>query len=163
MQTQTRIGATTFEQPSDTQLVATRVFDASREMVWAAHTQCRHLQHWQLGPEGWSMPQCEVDVRPGGQYRYVYAGPDGAGFQFSGEYREVHEPDLLVNTEMLDDGPTRTLNTLTLTEQPDGRTLLRVEVEYPSRYVREEVIATGMLEGWAESYDVLEEYLDSLR
>ena len=160
--TETRIGATTFTQPSDTQLVATRVFEVPRELVWAAHTQCEHLQKWQLGPEGWTMPTCQVDLRPGGSYRYVYAGPEGAGFQFSGAYREVQPPERLVNTEMLDDGPTETLNTLTLAEE-NGHTILRVVVDYPSREVREEIIATGMLEGWAESYDVLDTYLHSLK
>ena len=162
MSTDVHAGATTFSKPSDTQLVATRIFDAPRELVWAAHTQCEHLQKWQLGPEGWTMPTCEIDLRPGGSYRFVYSGPEGAGFQFSGAYREVAAPKHLVITEMLDEGPVETVNTLTLTEA-DGRTLLRVVVDYPSNEVREQIIATGMLEGWAQTYDVLEEHLRSLR
>ena len=155
-------GATTFSKPSDVQLIATRVFDAPRDLMWAAHTQCEHLRKWQLGPEGWTMPTCEIDLRPGGSYRFVYAGPDGDGFQFSGVYREVMAPERIVNTETMDVSTVETVNTLTLTEA-DGRTLLRVVVDYPSNEVREQVIATGMLEGWAQTYDVLEEYLRSLK
>lgn len=108
------------------------------------------------------MPVCEIDLRPGGKYRYVYAGPDGAGFQMSGEYREVQAPDRIVNTETMDDYPTETLNTLTLTEE-NGRTIVRTVVEYPSKELREEIIATGMMDGWAESHDRLEAYVRSMR
>lgn len=157
----TRVGATEFDRPSDTQLTATRVIDAPRDLVWAAHTQCEHTRHWLLGPEGWQMPVCEIDLRPGGRYRYVYKGPDGPGFSMSGEYRDVRDHERIVNTETMDDAPGETLNTLELTEA-DGRTTIRTMVEYPSRELREELISMGMLDGWAESYDRLESYLRAL-
>jgi uncharacterized protein YndB with AHSA1/START domain len=153
-----QVGSMTFTKPNDTQLTATRELDAPRELVWAAHTQCEHVRKWLLGPEGWTMPVCEIDLRPGGKWRYVYKGPDGAGFQMSGEYRDVKSPERVVNTEKMDDYPTETLNTLTLSEE-NGRTIVHTVVEYPSKEIREEIIATGMLGGWAESYDRLQEYL----
>jgi uncharacterized protein YndB with AHSA1/START domain len=109
------------------------------------------------------MPSCEVDLRPGGKWRYVYESHDGgSGFTMSGEYRDVEAPRKIVNTERMDDISTvETVNTLTLEEQ-EGRTLVRTVVDYPSNQTREEIIATGMLDGWAESYDRLEVYLHAL-
>jgi uncharacterized protein YndB with AHSA1/START domain len=157
----THVGSMTFFRPDDTTLVAERVLDAPRDLVWSAHTECGHVRQWLLGPEGWTMPTCEIDLRAGGKWRYVYAGPDGATFSLSGEYREVKAPERAVNTETMDDGPIATLNTLTLVET-GGRTLLRTVVEYPSKEIREAIIATGMMGGWAESYERLERYLGSL-
>jgi uncharacterized protein YndB with AHSA1/START domain len=155
-----RIGSMIFTKPNDTQLLATREIDAPRERVWAAHTQCELVERWLLGPDGWTMPSCEMDLRPGGTWRYVYKGPDGGGFQMSGAYKEVQAPERLVNTERMDDFSAETLNTMTLTER-NGRTLIRTLVEYPSNELREEIIATGMMDGWAQSYDLLEKLLTS--
>lgn len=127
----TQVGAMTFTRPNDTELVADRVIDAPRDLVWAAHTQCEHVKKWLLGPEPWQMPVCEIDLRPGGKWRYVYEGPDAPSFTMSGEYREIQGPERIVNTESMDGSPVATLNTMTLTEQ-DGRTLVHTVVEYPS-------------------------------
>lgn len=149
---------TTFTERGDTELVATRVFDAPRQTIWDAHTKCDLVQRWLVGPEGGSMPACEMDLRPGGKWRYVYRGGDGVEFTMSGEYREVVEPERIVNTETYNDLPGATLNTLTLTEE-GGKTTITTVVVYPSKEVRAEVIATGMEDGWAESYDRLDEEL----
>jgi uncharacterized protein YndB with AHSA1/START domain len=154
----TRVGATEFVRPTDTRLIATRVIDAPRDLVWAAHTQCEHTRNWLLGLEGWQMPVCEIDLRPGGTYRYVFEGPDSPSFSLSGEYREIRDRERIVNSETMNDAPGGTVNTLELIEQ-DGHTVVRTTVDYPSKELREEIIATGMLDGWAESYDRLEEYL----
>lgn len=158
MQESRQHGKTTFEFPSDTQLVATRHVDAPRELVWAAHTECEHIKHWQVGAEGWSVSGCEIDLRVGGSYRFAYSGPEGAHFQFTGVYREIDAPERIVNTERMDDAPVETVNTLVLTEH-EGGTLIRAIVDYPSAEVREQILATGMLEGWDKSYADLEEYL----
>ena len=126
------VGSMTFTKPNDTTLVADRTLEAARELVWAAHTECRHIKQWLLGPEGWTMPTCEIDLRPGGAWRYVYQGPDGATFSMSGEYRLVEAPERVVNTETMDDAPVQTLNTLTLVEE-EGRTVLHTVVEYPPK------------------------------
>jgi uncharacterized protein YndB with AHSA1/START domain len=156
-----QIGSMTFTKPNDTQVVATRTIDAPRDLVWAAHTQCEHVQKWLLGPEGWKMPVCEIDLRPGGMWRYAYEGPDGAGFQMSGECKEIQAPERLVYTERMDGSPGEALDTMTLTEE-GGRTVVVTVVEYPSQDIREQIIATGMMDGWAESYDRLERYLRTL-
>lgn len=157
-----QVGSMTFTKPTATRLTARRVLDAPRTLVWAAHTQCGHVREWLLGPEGWTMPVCEIELRPGGKWRYLYAGPDGAGFQMSGEYKEVETPERIVNTERMDDYPSETFNSMTLTEE-GGRTVVDTIVDYPSEEIREEIIATGMMDGWAASYDRLETYLRSLQ
>jgi uncharacterized protein YndB with AHSA1/START domain len=108
------------------------------------------------------MPICEMDLRPGARWRYGWEGPDAPSFQMSGEYREVVAPERIVNTESMDDGPVETLNTLTLTEE-EGRTVIRTVLRYPSKEVRDEILATGMMDGWAESYDRLEDLLRAMR
>ena len=158
MASSSQVGSMTFTKPNDTQLVAMRVINAPQDLVWKAHTQCEQVKQWLLGPDGWTMPGCEIDLRPGGAWRYVYKGADGAGFEMGGEYKEIEAPERLVNTERMNDLPIETLNTLTLTEQA-GRTVVRTVVDYPSQEIREQIIATGMMEGWAKSYDRLERFI----
>jgi uncharacterized protein YndB with AHSA1/START domain len=160
MASTTQVRSTSFTKPDDKTLVAEFTLEAPRELVWAAHTQCEHVKQWLLGPEGWTMPTCEIDLRPGGRWRYVYRGPDGTSFSMSGEYRELDTPERLVNTETMEGSPGSTLNTLILTEQ-EGRTTINTVVEYPSQEMREAIIETGMMDGWAESYERLERYLRS--
>ena len=159
----TKVGSMTFSRPNATTLVAERVIDARRDLVWDAHTKCEHVRQWLLGPEGWTMPSCEIDLRAGGKWRYVYQSHDGeTGFSMSGEYREIEVPRRIVNTERMDEiSEVETINTLTLEEQGQ-QTLVRTVVDYPSEQVREDIIATGMMDGWAESYDRLEAYLLAL-
>ncbi len=164
MESTSQVGLTTFTRPNDTQLRAIRVLDAPRALVWAAHTQCEHVQKWLLGPEGWSMPACSMDLRPGGKWSYAYKGPEGDGFTMSGQFREIEAPERIVQTETMEGAPmaVETVNTLILAEQ-DGGTLLTTTVDYPSMDMREQIIATGMMDGWAESYDRLQKHLDSMR
>ena len=163
MTTAIEIGTTTFTTPTDREIVATRVFDAPRDLVWRAHTSPEHLQHWLLGPDGWTMPVCEVDLRPGGEWHFVWRkGEGGEEFGMRGEYREIAAPERLVNTEAWGGDWPETLNTLVLTEREDGGTLTAWTVLYPSREAREAATATGMLEGWAVSNDRLDEYLRTL-
>jgi uncharacterized protein YndB with AHSA1/START domain len=104
------------------------------------------------------MPVCEIDLRPGGTWRYVHEGPDGPCLQMSGEHRDIQAPERIVNTETMDDAPATTFNALTRAEKV-GRTLARTVVDYPARELGEQIIATGMMDGWAESYDRLQTYL----
>jgi uncharacterized protein YndB with AHSA1/START domain len=161
MASTTLVRTTSFTKPDEKTIVAEFTLQAPRELVWAAHTQCEHVKRWLLGPEGWTMPTCEIDLRPGGRWRYVYEGPDGSGFSMSGEYREVKAPERLVNTETMGDAPESALDTMILTEQ-EGRTTIRTTVEYPTQEMQESLIETGMLDGWAESYERLERYLRSM-
>lgn len=152
---ETIIQGTTFTEPNDREIVATRWFSAPRGVVWDAYTRCEHVRQWQVGPEGWSMPTCEIDLREGGAYRYGWEGPEEP-FEISGEFREIVPPERLVNTEVFEGH--EALDTLTLVEE-NGRTKITVSVVYQSNEAREAAKATGMEDGWAESYERLEEYL----
>ncbi|HEX2203166.1 MAG TPA: SRPBCC family protein [Longimicrobium sp.] len=150
---------TEFTTPTDLEVVATRVFDAPRRVVWDAFTRPEHVTRWMLGPDGWTMPVCEIDLRPGGAWRFVWRKNDGEEMEMTGEYREVTPVDRLVNTERWGGDWAETLNTLLLTEHPDGRTLTVSTVLYPSKEARDRALETGMKEGWGQSYDRLDEHL----
>jgi uncharacterized protein YndB with AHSA1/START domain len=78
MATRPKVGVTTFTTPSDRELVAPLVVDAPRTLVWEAWTRPEHLPHWMLGAEGWTMPVCEIDRRPGGAWHFGWRQPDGS-------------------------------------------------------------------------------------
>lgn len=145
--------------PTEREIVMTRVFDAPRGLVFDALTKPELLQRWLLGPPGWTMPVCEIDLRVGGAYRYVWrkAGKDmGMG----GVFKEIVRPERIVTTELFDDDWTQgeTLVTTVLTET-GGKTTLTTTVRYSSREARDGALKTGMDEGVAASYDRLEELL----
>lgn len=152
------VGKTTFTTPSDREVVATRVVNAPRTLVWEAWTNPEHVPHWMTGPEGMTMPVCEIDLRVGGEWHFVWRQPDGSEMEMRGVYREIVPPERLVNTESWGGDWPETLNTLVLTEE-DGKTTMVCTVLYPSKEARDKALATGMKEGWAQSYDRLDEHL----
>ena len=160
MSTADRIGATTFATPSDTEIVMTRVVDAPRSLVFEAWTRPEHVRNWMLGPEGWTMPVCEIDLRPGGEWRFVWRKADGSEMEMRGEYREVAPPERVVTTERWGPEWPETINTLELTEE-NGRTTITNRVRYPSKEARDAALQTGMKEGASQSFDRLAEYLSS--
>jgi len=147
--------------PSDREVVATRVFDAPRELVWKAYTEPEHLQQWMLGPAGWTMPVCEMDLRPGGAYRFVWRKEDGTEMTITGTVREVEAPERMVSTEEWGGDWPEALNTIEFTED-GGKTTLTVTVLYPTKDARDAAVQTGMTDGMATSYDLLEEHLRSM-
>jgi uncharacterized protein YndB with AHSA1/START domain len=152
---------TTFDTPTERELVTTRSFDAPRDLVWAAWTSPEHVPHWLLGPDGWSMPVCEIDLRPGGAWHYEWRNDaDGTQFGMHGEFREVEAPERLVATEVWEDNPPA-VNTLVLTEQ-NGRTTVTQTSLFPSQEARDAAIATGMNDGVAKSYDRLDGHLRTM-
>jgi uncharacterized protein YndB with AHSA1/START domain len=156
-----RVGATTFSTPSDREIVATRSFDAPRRLIWESHTNPKHVPNWMLGPEGWTMPICEIDLRPGGSWHFVWRTADGTEMEMRGAYREVVPPERLVNTESWGGEWPDTLNKTVLTEK-GGKTTLESTVLYPSKEAREKALGTGMKEGWSQSYDRLDDYLRTI-
>jgi len=158
MATADRASATTFTTPSDREIVMTRVFDAPRRLVFEAWTNPRHLPHWMLGPEGWTMPVCEIDLRPGGAWHFVWRRSDGTEMGMRGVYREVRPPERMVCTESWGGEWPETINTLTLTEK-DGKTTMSQTVLYPSKEARDAAMKTGMQDGASISFDRLAEYL----
>ena len=117
------VGRTSFTTPSERELVMTRVVDAPRTLVWEVWTRPEHVPHWLLGPEGWTMPVCEIDLRPGGTWQFVWRRSDGTELEMRGVYREVVPPERLVATESWDGDWPETLNTLVLSEE-DGKTTI---------------------------------------
>jgi uncharacterized protein YndB with AHSA1/START domain len=156
-----RLGATTFTTPSDREIAAIRMVDAPRRLVWDMWTIPQHLPRWMTGPSGWTMPVCEIDLRPGGAWHFVWRRSDGTEMEMRGVYREILPPERLVNTESWGGDWPETLNTLVLTEE-DGKTTMVCTVLYPSKEARERALGTGMKDGWSESYDRLDEYLRTL-
>ncbi|MBA2360452.1 MAG: SRPBCC family protein [Actinobacteria bacterium] len=159
----TASSSTTFTTPTDREVVATRMFDAPRELVWDAVTKPEHLRQWMLGPDGWEMPICEIDLQPGGAYRYGWAeaGTGANPFELSGEFREIDPPERIVHTEQFGGEGPEAIITLELVEEA-GKTRMTTTMLYPSKEIRDQVLETGMTEGAGKSYDRLADYLDGL-
>ena len=152
--------------PADDQILITREFDAPRHLVYKAWTTPELVKRWWHANRG-EVTIAEIDLRVGGTWRYVGESPDGQGVAFHGEYRELVPNELIVSTEAYEGVPdadaNATLNTLTLTELGDGRTLLTVLVHAPSKEVRDAIIASGMEAGMQDALDLLEQVAVSLR
>jgi uncharacterized protein YndB with AHSA1/START domain len=161
MATIRRTNATIYNTHSEREIVVTRVVDAPRRLVFEAHTNPAHLPHWMLGPEGWTMPVCEIDLRPGGAWHFVWRKSDGTEMAMSGVYQEVVPPERLVSTESWGDDWPETVNTLLLSEQ-DGKTTITSRILYPSKEARDAALKTGMQDGMSQTYDRLAEYLATM-
>ena len=157
-QTKARTGTTTYATPTDRALVITRAFAAARPRVFDAWTNPRQLPSWLLGPEGWTMPVCEIHLREGGTWRYVWRKADGAEMTMTGTFREVAPPGRLVTTEAWGPPWPETLNTLELTEAA-GLTTMTLTVLYPSKEAREAAVQPGMKAGLDKGFDRLDELL----
>ena len=148
--------------PSDNEVRMTRTFDAPRALVWEAMSKPEHVRNW-YGFRGTTMPVCEMEMRVGGKWRFVSIAPGGEEVEFYGEYREIVEPERVVYTEIFAPFPdTESIVTTVLTER-DGVTMFSCTAWYPSKEVRDMVLASGMETGAAESYERLAEVVASLR
>src|SRR5215216_5112434 len=133
--------------PGEREIRMTRLFDAPRHLVFEAMSKPEHISQWwgRLG-EGYSVPVCEVDLRPGGRWRFVNRHPRGEA-AFHGEYREIAPPDRMVFTEVFEEFPdVESIVTSVLTEE-NGKTRLTATVLYPSMEVRDMVLKSGMATG----------------
>lgn len=142
---------------SDTQVRISRVLRGSVEQVWRAHHDAALMQRWLLGPDGWTMPVCEVATKVGQSYRYEWESVDKSQrFGFTGELLESVPPYRAVTSEQMIgmDGP-GTRNEMTLTAVPAG-TLMSLVITYPSKEVRDMVLGTGMTAGMETSYARME-------
>jgi uncharacterized protein YndB with AHSA1/START domain len=153
-------GTFTVTARGDREIVITRVFDAPRSLVFDAMTKPELVKRWLLGPAGWTMPVCEIDLRVGGAYRYVWRGPDGAEMGMGGVHREITAPERIVCTQLFDADWTggEAVGTMILTEK-GGKTTLTNTILYNSRQARDAVLKTPMEQGMAVGYDRLEELL----
>lgn len=149
--------------PSEQEIRMTRLFDAPRHLVFEAMTKPEHVKQWwgRLG-EGYSVPVCEIDLRPGGKWRFVNRHPGGEA-AFYGEYREITPPSRLVFTEIFEQFPDSVSVVTTVFSDEGKKTRLTATVRYPSLEVRDMVIASGMADGAGVSYDRLEDLVAELQ
>jgi uncharacterized protein YndB with AHSA1/START domain len=142
--------------PTELEIEMSRAFDAPRRLVFAALTTPELLRRWHYGPDGWSLVTCEIDLRAGGAYRYVWRGPDGTGMTARGVFREVVAPERIVNTESFDEAwyIGQALVTAVLAER-EGGTTLTTTLRYESREARDMALRSGMEDGVAAGYDRL--------
>ena len=170
------MGSLKVEPKGDREIVMTRVFAAPRKMVFDALTKPELVQRWLHGPDGWTMPVCEIDLRVGGAYRYVWRtassqsalpgvpglNQEGTEMAMGGVFREIKAPERLVATGKFDQPwyPGEELSTWVLTEKA-GKTTMTHTVQYQSREARDAVLAAGAMEGVEMGYDRLEKVLQS--
>ena len=161
----TNIGNLKLTTRGDREILMTREFNAPRRLVFDAFTRPELLKQWLLGPLGWSMPVCEIDLKVGGAYRYVWRrDSDGSEMGMGGVYREIVAPRRIVSTEVFDKAwyPGEAVGTLVLSESA-GITTVTQSVLYQSRDARNGVLRSDMERGVAMSYDRLADLLASLQ
>ena len=147
----------------DREIIMTRDFNAPRHLVFDAFTKPELIKRWLLGPDGWSMPVCEVDLRVGGKYRYVWRkDSDGEEMGMGGVFREIDKPKRIIHTEKFDQAwyPGEAVDTTEFAEQSGG-TRVTQTVLYASKEARDGVLKSGMESGVSRSYDRLDAVLAS--
>ena len=149
----------TLTTEGDTHVIVTRHFAASPEAVYRAHTEPALIQQWLLGPDGWTMPVCINEARPGGKIRFEWTNGKGGGFYQTGEYLEVEPNRRLVHVaRMYLPDPTPDNHVETRFE-PDGGggTLMTMRMTLPDVHTRQAMLATGMERGMERSYERLDQ------
>jgi uncharacterized protein YndB with AHSA1/START domain len=152
--------------PGDREVKVTRSFRAPRDLVYRAYTEPQLLRRWLLGPPGWSMPVCEMDVRVGGTFRWRWkSDEDNKEFGFAGTFREVQPSSKIVHTEAYEPGTVGggypgndALVTVTFAENA-GVTTVTTLIDFGSPEAREAAVATGMTDGMEQSYQLLDRVL----
>ena len=147
----------TIKTEGDRFVVVTRRFAASPEAVYRAHTEPRLIQQWMLGPEGWTMPVCVNEARPGGKIRYEWKMPGGGGFHLTGEFLELEPYSRIVHIERMHlPEPTPDNHVETRFEADAGGTLMTMRMTLPDAETRARMLASGMEHGMEASYVRLE-------
>ena len=145
----------------ESELVTTRSFDAPRRLVFDALTRPDLLRRW-YGQEGWTLTVCEIDLRPGGNWRFVSKLPDGRAIGQHGIYREVTAPERIARTENWEDWNPGEVVTITTLAERVGQTDLVETTVFPSAEVRAMLLKAGLANGAGESYDRLDALLASI-
>ena len=152
-------------KPSDHEVKVVRSFKAPRDLVYKAYTTPELVKRWLLGPPGWSMPVCEMDVRVGGKFTWRWRSDEGGKeFGFYGVFNEVNAPAKLVNTEYYDAGDVGgdmgdgALVTVELVEDK-GFTTMTTVMDYKTKQACDAAVSTGMTDGMEQSYRLLDELL----
>ena len=149
--------------PSEREIQVTRDFHAPRALVFEAFTRPELVRRWLLGPPGWTMPVCEIDLKVGGRYRYVWRKAGVPDMGMGGVFHEIVAPERLVATEQFDDAwyPGDALDTTVFTERGEITTVT-MTILYESKEARDTASRSGMERGMAAGYDLLEAQLSML-
>lgn len=150
----------TIATEGDTHVVATRHFAAPPEAVYRAHIEPEMLQKWMLGPDGWTMPVCINDARPGGAIRFEWSDGNGAGFYLTGEYVELTPYSRISHVERMHlPDPTPDNHVVTQFDADGDGTLMTMRMTLPDSGTRSAMLASGMEHGMEASYARLEELI----
>lgn len=149
--------------PNERQIAMTRVFDAPRNLVFDAWTKPELMKRWFTGNVAWELVECEIDLRVGGSYRWVWKGPNGERMGITGVYQEIVPNERVVATEKFDEEwyPGGAVVRMDLTER-DGKTTFTTTVTYNSQETRDMVMKTPMAQGFGVSCGRLAEFLKAL-
>jgi uncharacterized protein YndB with AHSA1/START domain len=144
----------------DRSILITRSFAAQRTLVFDAMSKAEMMKNWFHGAPGWTLTTCEIDLRVGGRYRWVWTNEAGQEMGMGGEYKEVKRPERIVTTEKFDEAwyPGEAESTMVFTEQ-GTHTLMSLTVEYESQAARDGVLASPMESGMEFGYERLDQYL----
>ena len=155
----------TLTTPTDEDILIVREFDAPKDLVYRVWTEPEYVRQWWHAKRG-TMKVCDIDLRPGGSWRYAMDTPDGFEVAFHGRYREVVPNERLVTTEVFEGAPSpaedAVVNTVTFSEA-DGRTTVEILVHCMDKEIRDTIIASGMEDGLQDALDLAEELAVSIR
>ena len=157
-------GSFNVSTPTDREILVTRDFNAPRHLVYDAFTKPELIRRWLLGPPGWTMPICEIDLKIGGAYRYLWRKPGETDMGMGGIFREIVAPERVVATEKFDESwyPGGALNTTVFVEQ-GGITTTSITILYESKEARDTARRSGMEQGMAAGYNRLAELLSTMQ
>lgn len=147
--------------PGECEILVIREIAAPRHLVYDAHTKPEMVKRWLYGPDDWSMPVCEIELRVGGRYRYVWRNlGNGTEFATGGKFLEIIPGEKVVSTEAFEGALNQgeATNTLTFSEH-NGKTLVALHMRYPSKAIRDGAIASGMNDGIETGYARLDRQL----
>jgi uncharacterized protein YndB with AHSA1/START domain len=157
----TRNSASALELPSEREIVFTRVFNAPRQVVFDAWTKPEQVRQW-YGCAASTMTSCEIDLRPGGSYRFEMRLTDGTRHSLSGIYREIVPPARIVCTERIDDDPNMEALVAVTFEEHGGKTKMTTTALYLTAAARQTVLDFGVEQGASETFDRLDAYLATI-
>lgn len=155
-------GNLTITTPSDTELEIHRQFNAPARFVFDAYTKPELIRRWMLGPPGWTMPVCEVDLRVDGRFRYEWRNAEGAVMAMSGVFQEIDPPNRLVSTERFDEDWTGgDTVTMIVFSESEGKTAMSQTIRYSSKEARDGALRSGMAEGMEAGFVRLDEIVSA--
>ncbi|MEH2070278.1 MAG: SRPBCC domain-containing protein [Nostoc sp.] len=151
---------------SQREIVITRIFRAPRQLVFQAWTDPKHIAQW-WGPKGFTTRVSELDLRPGGKWRYVMIAPDGTEYPAKGVFREIVPLERIVTSDEFDEGFEKVVNAelpkgivmTAIFEDLEGNTKLTLRIVHESFEDRQKHEKMGVIEGWNSSFDCLDEFL----